>query len=76
MGYRACLGLMALARKYGEDRLEAACARAVRVNARTYRSVLSILKTSLDRQPLEPTPAQSDWITPDHEHLRGPGYYH
>jgi transposase len=76
MGYRACLGLMALARKYGEDRLEAACTRAVAVNARTYRSVLSILKTGLDRQPLATVPTQTDWISPDHEHLRGPGYYH
>ena len=26
-GYRACLGMLALARKYGNARLEAACAR-------------------------------------------------
>jgi transposase len=29
MGYRACLGLRALARQCGDERLEAACARAV-----------------------------------------------
>ena len=29
MGYRSCLGLLSLARKYGNDRLEAACRRAV-----------------------------------------------
>jgi transposase len=76
MGYRAGLGPMALARKYGEDRLEAACTRAVAMNARTYRSVLSILKTGPDRQPLAAAPTQTDWIAPDHEHLRGPGHDH
>ncbi|RAA04248.1 IS21 family transposase, partial [Ralstonia pseudosolanacearum] len=43
MGYRACLGLLSLARKYGKDRLEAACARAVAIGSLTRKSVLSIL---------------------------------
>ena len=46
-GYRACLGLLRLARQYGAARLEAACARAHRIRAPTYRSVTSILKAGL-----------------------------
>jgi transposase len=39
-GYRACLGLMRLAREYGAERLEAACARAQSIRSPTYRSVV------------------------------------
>ena len=42
-GYRACLGLQRLARQYGHERLEAACARALSIRSPTYRSVNSIL---------------------------------
>jgi transposase len=73
-GYRACLGLMRLAREYGDDRLEAACARAQSIRAPNYRSVKSILASGLDRQdsnllggPAAPMPA--------HDNVRGPGYY-
>jgi hypothetical protein len=49
-GYRSCLGLMRLAREYGDERLEAACARAQSIRAPNYRSVKSILACGLDRQ--------------------------
>ncbi len=74
MGYRSCLGLLALARQYGHPRLEAACARALAIGSRTRKSVLSILQGGLDQQPL-PAPPQVDWISPDHDNLRGPAYY-
>lgn len=75
MGYRACLGLLSLARKYGDGRLEAACARTVAVGALTRRSVLAILQAGLDKQPLPATPQQTDWITPAHDNVRGPDYF-
>ena len=40
-GYRACLGLIPLERRYGCERLEAACARALSCQAFSYRSVKS-----------------------------------
>ena len=43
-GYRACLGLLALARRYSAERLEAACTRALAIRAPNLRSVTSILK--------------------------------
>ena len=73
-GYRACLGLMRLARKHGRPRLEAACTRALAVGAHRYRSVASILEKGLDRQPL--APQQAELALPDHANVRGPGYYH
>ena len=74
-GYRSCLGLMRLARTDGRQRLEAACERALALGAHRYRSVASILKKGLDRQPLTP-PAQAELPLPDHANVRGPAYYH
>src|SRR3954470_11857363 len=48
-GFRACLGILQLAKTYGEVRLEAACQRGLTIGARTYGSIASILKTGLDR---------------------------
>jgi transposase len=73
MGYRACLGLLSSARRYGRDRLEAACRKALAAGSPTRGSVISILKTGLDRQ-VERDLAVSP--LPDHANVRGPGYYH
>jgi transposase len=48
-GYRPCLGIVRLADKYGEDRLDAACKRALAFSAVSYKSVKSILEKGLDR---------------------------
>jgi transposase len=74
-GYRACLGLLRLARQYGAPRLEAACERALRIHAPTYRSVASILKAGLDRQPL-PQTEHAEFELPAHANVRGRTYYH
>jgi hypothetical protein len=49
-GYRGCLGLLALARKYCAARLEADCTRAMPIRAPYLRSVTNILKCGLDSQ--------------------------
>lgn len=72
-GYRACLGLRRLAKHYGNDRLEAACARAITINSRNYRSINAILKAALDRQPVAATDTKP---MPLHDNVRGPDYYH
>ena len=73
-GYRSCLGILRLAKRYGAERLEAACTRAVAVEARSYRHVDSILKHGLDRlAPPAATPPLT--LTPVHEHVRGRDYY-
>jgi len=72
-GYRSCLGILRLGKRYGEARLEAACARAVAVGARSYRQVDAILKNGLDRVAVEPTEPATPPST--HENVRGPDYY-
>lgn len=73
-GYRACLGLLALARRYSATRLEAACTRAMAIRAPYLRSVTSILKCGLDSQPAPVDAADNPVIA--HENVRGPDYYH
>ena len=75
MGYRSCMGILRLAKKY-PGRLEPACARALTGGARSYKSVEGILKRGLDRQPL-PTaaPAQPSLALSAHENIRGPEYF-
>jgi transposase len=70
-GYRSCLGILRLARQYGNERLEAACTRARLVRARSYRDVEGILKHGLDRQAA--APARKPMV--EHEDVRGPEYY-
>jgi transposase len=73
-GYRACLGLLSLSREYGDGRLEAASALAVRLRSPTRKSVKSILESGRDR-PRAQTESL-DLELPLHGNLRGPGYYH
>jgi transposase len=74
-GYRSCLGILRLGRRYGEQRLEAACARAVAVRARSYRHVESILKNGLDRVPLPETVPPAPRAVQANDHVRGRSYY-
>ena len=78
-GYRACLGLLNHARRYTTQRLEAACERALSIHSPSYKSVTSILKQGLDKQPPEQQALDYDndkSATLEHENVRGPGYYH
>src|SRR5690606_3511842 len=72
-GYRGCLGLLSLARRYGRDRLEAACALAIALNAVYYRHVREILARGRDRVDAA---GDRTWISPAHGNERGLGYYH
>ena len=72
-GYRACLGLLSLARQYGQGRLEAASSLAVKLQSPTRKSVLSILKTGRD-QLTQAAPENLD--LPEHPNVRGAKYYH
>jgi transposase len=73
-GFRSCLGIMRLAKRYGVERVEAACRRALVVGARSYRCVESILRAGLDAAPL-PELAEPTAPGIEHENLRGADYY-
>lgn len=73
-GYRACLGLMRLGRRHGDDRLEAACERAEHLRSYSFRTVDNILSSKQDLLPLETDPPA---LTPTtaHDNIRGATYY-
>ena len=73
-GYRACLGLMRLGRRYGEQRLEAASLRAEHLRSYSYRTVKNILSSAQDRLPFEQE-NPSVPATPVHDNIRGADYY-
>jgi transposase len=72
-GFRSCLGILRLAKKYGDARVENACARCFAAHARSYRSVESVLRLGLDSRPT--LDSEADPVLIDHENVRGPDYF-
>jgi len=72
-GFRSSLGIIRLGKKVGDDRLNAACQRALAFGGETYRCVSNILDRGQDRLPL-PEPSGPPPIV-DHQNLRGPAYF-
>jgi len=72
-GFRSCLGILRLAKKYGEERVESACARCLAAHARSYRSVESVLKHGLDSQT--ELDVETTEVVIEHENVRGRDYF-
>ena len=72
-GFRSCLGIMRLVKRYSSERVEAACGRALLLKAYSYKSVESILKTNLDKQDLPESSSPEKQII--HYNIRGREYY-
>jgi transposase len=70
--YRSCLGILRLGERHGEERLEAACHRALAANIHSYKGIKNILDAKLDQVELNPPLT----VVPDsHENIRGQEYY-
>lgn len=72
-GFRSCLVIMRLGKRYGDRRLESACTRTLHIQSLSYKSIESILKNGLDTQPLPKPPAEESLI--EHGNIRGQEYY-
>jgi transposase len=72
-GFRASLGVLGLARGHGAAALEAACGRALEINARSYSSVKSILANNLHRHRPD---AAAEGPAISHANIRGARYFH
>lgn len=75
-GYRSCLGILRLEKRYGKARLEAAAGRALAIKGYSYKSVASILKTGLDQLPLAVDAGKEVTPPKNHRNIRGSRYYH
>lgn len=74
-GYRACMGLLSLSKQYSNERLEAACLRAIETGVSRLSGIKSILKAGLDQQPL-PIKQPDLLASIEHSNIRGNDYYH
>lgn len=72
--YRSGLGFLQLEKRYGRDRLEKACQRALGFGLTTYKQVRTILQSGQDLLPL-PATDSDDRICPPHANLRGAQCY-
>jgi len=72
--FRSCLGVLRLGKSHGDERLEAACGRALAIGSLSYKSVAAILKNGLDQQPLE-LPQAASLPRIHHQNIRGGDYY-
>lgn len=68
--YNSCLGILRLGKQYGNQRLEAACQRALTAPTVSYGMIANILKRNLDKT----SPAHG-CTTPSHGQIRGPQTY-
>ena len=73
-GFRSCIGILGLVRRFGPDRVDAACARALALNTRSYGSVAAILKNRAEKAPSATAAEEAPVLL--HSNIRGPGYYH
>lgn len=79
-GFRAALGVLHLAKQYGEARLIRASEKALAIKSPHYQTVKTMLKTGMDSVPLERTEKKilgsSQMPLAQGVNLRGKGYYH
>ncbi|OKY52923.1 hypothetical protein BSR42_10180 [Megasphaera cerevisiae] len=69
--YRSCMGVLQCSKKYGNERLEAACSKAITMKSCTYSTISTILKNGQDKILASTTSKP----TPRHENLRGSEAY-
>jgi hypothetical protein len=76
--YRACLGLLNLSKQYTPIRLEAACQRALHINAPQLKNIKSILKSNMDQlpPPINSPSVNTERLTESHQNVRGSDYFH
>jgi transposase len=72
-GFRSCLGIIRLTKRFGSPRVERACRRARTIGSFSYRSIQSILKTRLDQHPLPTNTVNQPPLI--HENIRGAQYF-
>lgn len=72
-GYKSCMGILNLSKKYTGIRLDGACRKALKYDHVTYRGIENMLKNGME----ECTEPELNNVTPirHHENIRGKQYY-
>lgn len=71
-GWRSAKGIQRLAKTYGEKRVEAACAQAIRFGAQSYKPIERVLALGRESLPTNDT-SSTQFIA--HENVRGADYF-
>lgn len=71
--FRPCMGIIRLGKRYGNDRVDRACAKALKMHIVGYRHIESMLKTGRDQLPEVVDVADRPAVS--HDNLRGATYY-
>lgn len=71
--YKSCVGILALAKKVGNERLIRACQRAIDYEFYNYKTIQNILDKGLDRQTEDEEAKQLKM--PLHDNIRGEEYF-
>jgi transposase len=69
--YKSCNGVLMLEKKYGSERLEAACTRVLLGTRVNYTMIRNILHNGMDKQPA--TPGHTPVVI--HDNIRGSKHY-
>ena len=72
-GFRSVMGILRLSKSYPNERLEAACTRALKAGALSYKSIKMMLKNNLENMPVDVQPSLP---VIEHDNIRGTDYYH
>jgi transposase len=77
-GYRSTLGILRLANKYGEQRLERACEKAFKIGSPSYKTVKTMLQQRMEAAPLrgEANVSGEPADLLGAANVRGRNYYH
>jgi transposase len=70
--FNSCMGILNLEKKYGVKRLNMACKKALSFGMYSCRRIENILKQGLE----EESQPDLDLKLPEHENVRGSGYFH
>ena len=73
-GFRSCIRILGLRKRYAVERLDAACGKALVLGTRSYSSVAAILKNKQESKTAHQ--GKTDQPSLLHDNIRGPGYYH
>lgn len=71
--YRSCMGILSLAKKHGSERVNTVCARANEFGTSSLTSIKNMIALDIEA---EESQGRLFAQTPDHENIRGAGYYH
>ncbi|MES0447175.1 MAG: IS21 family transposase [Desulfobacterales bacterium] len=70
--YKVCSGILGLAKKYGEARLNKACRQAISFEHYSYKGIHNILQNGLEEIPDDEA---RQLALPEHDNVRGQTYY-